>query len=83
LQNSGYLTNCHFGGQEIVTDRENGIIVNTNDSFALSNAMNELLLNRTLSDRLVANSFRQVYDFEVSKVSKQYEDLFAEIWNRN
>ncbi|MFO7914688.1 MAG: glycosyltransferase [Candidatus Krumholzibacteriales bacterium] len=68
---------------EIITDRENGILIPSGDTEALTDAMMELASDRNLRERLGGNARRKVAgSFSDEKMAEKYIAVFDDIFNK-
>jgi glycosyltransferase involved in cell wall biosynthesis len=72
-------TDCPAGPNEIIEHRQTGLLVPPEDDVALSNAIVELALDRTLRGRLVRQASASVERFDVRHVVERYERLFHDV----
>lgn len=71
------VTDCDFGPREIVTDGMNGLVVRTDSADELAEAIDRLHRDPALRQRLTACGMERARDFDVARITAQYEDLFA------
>lgn len=69
-------TRCPSGPEELITDGVNGILVPVDDEKGLSMAMLKVLRDRGLRERLSIKGVERATDFDVRKVTAEYERLF-------
>ena len=69
-------TDCPYGPGEIVKDKENGLLVDINDSIGMVRAINSLLLDRKLHKKLSLNGLRTVKKYSIEKMSYAYQKFF-------
>ncbi len=68
------------GLSEVITDGENGILIEPNDPEALSDALNRLLRDSTLRERLRKQARKTaVQKFGLKAMVGQYESLYTEL----
>lgn len=69
------------GPEEIITDRENGLLVPVNDPQALASALREVLTNQSLAQSL-AEAGRQSARarFSIETMLDQYESIYRKLW---
>lgn len=60
-------TNC-AGSDEIITDGENGMLIPVGDTIALAHAMDRLLIDKSLQDKLGKNAKVTAQKFETNNV---------------
>ncbi len=70
-------TSCPSGPNEIIKNRENGILVPVADEQALARAIIELLNDFSLRKRFSQEEKRRIQDFSVKNIIYQYEQLFS------
>ena len=73
------VTDCDFGPSEIIDDGVNGRLLPVGDVNAMSDAIIELLENENQRKRMSEKAIIRAYDFDTSKIIKQYEALFDRI----
>lgn len=66
-------TDCPYGPNEIIEDGKDGLLVPVGDPEAMARAMERLLTDRSLRERLVEGGLRKAGEFEVQKVVRRYE----------
>jgi glycosyltransferase involved in cell wall biosynthesis len=70
------------GGQtDLVSDGENGLLVPPADVQSLTNALNKLIENPDLRNKMARNNKRQADKYEVEKLAERYLDIFRRINN--
>lgn len=75
------VTRCG-GPEEIVVSNENGLIVEPEDEFGLAEAINQVILNARLRERLISFGKNSVINrFSIFKIIKLYEELYIEVTN--
>jgi glycosyltransferase involved in cell wall biosynthesis len=67
------------GVTDFVQHRENGLVVAPEDDQALAAAIEELLGDAPLRERLGQNAARRADDFDVTPVARAHADCFAQI----
>jgi glycosyltransferase involved in cell wall biosynthesis len=67
---------CPTGPNEIITNRENGILVEPGNEKELSDAIIELLSNKDMGKKFVANGLPRAEDFSIDKIIPQFTSLF-------
>ena len=67
--------NCVSGPKEIITDKENGLLVENQNFEKLTLAMNEFVSNQMLHDHCKKNSLESVSKFSIEKIGKEWLDL--------
>lgn len=68
------------GLPELITDGQDGILVEPNNSIALSKAMNRILSDPELSEKLGQNARRKAVErFSVKTMVHKYEELYLEL----
>lgn len=64
----------------IITDHENGLLVDVDDEVEIYRAVKELLFNEILKKKLVRNGIQTVHDrFNERRVAIEHETLFVEL----
>ena len=67
--------NCFSGPSEIITDHENGILVENQNQQKLIQAINEMVINEKLYYHCKANAKASVQQFSISSIGKQWLEL--------
>ena len=67
---------------DLITDYENGRLIQPFDVDAYSNALKELIENKELRVRLAMNAKRDVKRFDPEKIMDEWENLFEEVGNK-
>lgn len=74
--------NSYEAVEDIITDNENGRLIQPFDIDAYANALMELIENEELRMRLALNAKRDVKRFGPEKIMDDWENLFEEVGNR-
>jgi glycosyltransferase involved in cell wall biosynthesis len=75
-------TDCPSGGPRMLIDNyKNGILVDVADEEALAMALNEIILNKNLADKLGKNAKKIRFRLEEEKIINEWENFFEEIIN--
>ena len=69
-------TNCPTGPGEIIEDGINGFLVPVGDEEKLAKKISEVINNEGLQRKIAKNAFSRAQDFKVSKIVREYEQLF-------
>jgi glycosyltransferase involved in cell wall biosynthesis len=72
-------TDCDFGPREIVEHGDSGLLVKVDDVDALGKAIAAVLDDPHLASRLAEGARRRARDFDVSRMTHAYEQLFREL----
>jgi glycosyltransferase involved in cell wall biosynthesis len=72
-------TSCPTGPDEIITEGENGLLVQPSDEKALADAIKRLLDDAELRRRLGEAGKIRAEDFRVKKIVKQYEEVIDKV----
>jgi N-acetylgalactosamine-N,N'-diacetylbacillosaminyl-diphospho-undecaprenol 4-alpha-N-acetylgalactosaminyltransferase len=67
--------NCVSGPKEIITDKENGLLVENQNFEKLTLAMNEFITNEKLYNHCKKNSLESVSKFSIEKIGQEWLDL--------
>jgi N-acetylgalactosamine-N,N'-diacetylbacillosaminyl-diphospho-undecaprenol 4-alpha-N-acetylgalactosaminyltransferase len=67
--------NCVSGPKEIITDKENGLLVENQNFEKLILAMNEFITNEKLYNHCKKNSLGSVSKFSIEKIGQEWLDL--------
>ena len=73
------VTDCDFGPKEIVRHGESGLVVPTGEVGPLREAIDRVVSDRALRDRLASAAARRAEDFDVAVSVRRYEELFREV----
>lgn len=68
--------NCYSGPSEIITNYENGILVENQNQEKMIEAMNEIISNKSLYLHLKSNAKHSVEKFSIDKIGNQWLQLF-------
>lgn len=68
---------CVSGPNEIIIDKENGILVENQNFEELIKAMNLFVEDTILYDRCKNNSLKSIERFSIEKIGKQWQDLMG------
>jgi len=71
---------CAGGVRDLIKNGENGLLVRENDKVALVQAIQRLLSNSDLKEKLVRNAKKSLLQYDVHDMVKKYEDLFKINW---
>ncbi|WP_085909934.1 glycosyltransferase [Kiloniella majae] len=66
-------TDCPHGPRDIISNNESGLLVPIEDPILLAGAIDKILKDKGLSERLSRSSLLRAKDFEVSHVAKIYK----------
>ena len=66
---------------EFIKNKEEGILVETDNSEAMAKALKELLQDRSLHNRISNTAKEKVKNFYADKIVKQYEEFFINLAN--
>jgi glycosyltransferase involved in cell wall biosynthesis len=66
---------CNSGPSEVVKHRENGLLVENYNEFALSGAMDELINNQSLYAHLKQNASTSVRHLEINTIAMQWKKI--------
>jgi glycosyltransferase involved in cell wall biosynthesis len=72
------VSDCSYGPKEIVRSGREGLVVKTDDVPALREAMERVLHDAPLRERLVAAARERAREFDVPNIVAQYQALFLE-----
>ena len=76
-------TDCPSGGpRELIDNYKNGILVNVADEEELALALNEVMRNKALADKLGKNAKKIKFRLEENKIIQEWEDYFNEVIER-
>jgi glycosyltransferase involved in cell wall biosynthesis len=74
---------CLTGPREIITDRENGLLIPPNDTQALVAALRELVDDEPLRHRLAANAAETARDYTIDAIGPRWEALVTRLAKRH
>lgn len=72
-------TDHPFGANEIIDDGENGLLVPVGDSGAIANAIEKVLKDDKLREKIKKNTVERSCRFSIETMISEYEKLFEEI----
>ena len=64
------------GIKDIIEDKKNGLLINANDTKALSEKIIELIENEDLKNRLIYNNRQYKFNYNIENVVKQHIEIF-------
>lgn len=70
---------CPYGPSEIISNKEDGILVNNNDTEALASAINYLIENSSLRQKYGQNAKENAKRFLSRKIMEQWNQLLKQI----
>jgi glycosyltransferase involved in cell wall biosynthesis len=73
------VSDCAYGPKEIVSDGQTGLVIPADDVTATTRAIDRVLGNTTLAQRLVEAGKLRARDFDVPVIVERYEALFEEL----
>jgi glycosyltransferase involved in cell wall biosynthesis len=71
--------NCPTGVKEILVDGENGILVDNQNQDALADAIDRMVFEKGLQQKLASNSVKSVEAFTPDNINKQWQKAFDEL----
>jgi len=74
------VTDCDYGPREIINNGEDGILVPVGDVARLADEIDALLSDENERLRLGEAGKKRASNFESSKISRQYGQVFESIW---
>lgn len=72
-------TRCRTGPEELITDGENGLLIPVEDPEAMAEAIDRLLGDPALGERLGAAARISVKKYDVGGIVRQYESLIESV----
>jgi len=70
---------CPFGPRELIGDNENGLLVPMGNALAMAEAMERILNNKELKEKIVKNGFKKAEEFSLSLSLRKREELFRKL----
>ena len=70
-------TNRCVAGMELITNEENGYIVPVNDAAALATAINNILSDGILAQRMATNNLKKISKYSIEEMAKAHIDSFG------
>ncbi|EAH7597414.1 glycosyltransferase family 4 protein [Campylobacter upsaliensis] len=67
------------GARDLIDDEKDGLLVSQNDEKALALALERVLNDENLREKLVENARKRQKDYELSHIKKQWLDLIREL----
>ena len=64
------------GTQEIIKNKENGILVSVKNSKSIANAINNLFINVKLKNYMIKNGFKTAETHDWKNIANQYTKIF-------
>lgn len=71
--------NCPTGPNEIIQHEKNGLLVNANNKQKMTNAMNRMVEDKDLYNKLSANAKNSVAHLSMDKIATQWQSLIEKI----
>jgi glycosyltransferase involved in cell wall biosynthesis len=65
-------TNCEFGPNEIITHEENGLLVEVEQPGELADAIEKMITDKLLSEKVIINGRKRAHDFVIKAISGYY-----------
>lgn len=75
-------TDCPYGPRDIITNGENGLLVNMNDRKALAKAIIMLMHDKNLRQSIAQKGLNRSKDFSLTAMVHGYEDFFKKIFRK-
>ena len=72
-------TRCRTGPEEIIRDGENGLLVSVENPGTMAEAIDRLLGDPALGERLGAAARISVQRYDAGKIVRQYESLIESV----
>ena len=77
------IVTTRVGGiPSLIRDGENGLLVTADNPEELAEAIEKLLMNRDLAERLGKNARRKAEEYRIKRIVKLYEELFEHVVTR-
>ena len=70
---------CPTGPREIIQHEKKGLLVNANDKQKMTNAMNRMVEDKDLYNKLSANAKNSVAHLSMDKIATQWQSLIEKI----
>ena len=68
-------TNCVAGPPEVLQNGRSGLLVPVDDAEALAAAMERIVTDEPLRQRLITAGYARVEDFDISRIARQWETM--------
>lgn len=72
-------TRCDMGPEELIEDGVNGLLVNTGDSEALAAAIEKVITNPELAEKLSKNGRKMIKTHSIEAISEKWLDFLKKI----
>ena len=70
---------CPCGPKDIISDREDGLLVKNGDVNAFSQALIALIQDTSLRERLAGNARQNVQRFRIEEIANRWKSLFEQL----
>ncbi len=70
---------CPWGPRSIISDSEDGILVENGNSFKLAESMILLMQNKRKRDKMSKNAIKNVQRYNIEQIAQKWKSLFEEI----
>ena len=74
-------TDCPYGPREIISDGEDGLLVEPASAASLARGILRVLTDESLKGRLAAKGLERARDFEAKAIADEYGELFMRVAN--
>jgi len=72
-------TRCSTGPSEIITNRVNGMLIPVEDPVCMAKAIDELLSDKSLRERIGKAGMERVQDFDIAEIIPRFERLIEDV----
>lgn len=73
---------CKTGPSDIIANERNGLLIEDQNMSKMQNGLSELITNEELRTKLSNEGIKSLDKYEISVITKRYEDLFDELTDR-
>lgn len=74
--------NCPHGPADIISDNEDGFLVNNGDIEEFAKKLSLLIENNELREKMAKNAIKNVKKYDIDNIAIKWENLFKELVNK-
>ncbi|TPV33371.1 glycosyltransferase family 4 protein [Paucihalobacter ruber] len=74
---------CKTGPSDIIEHNINGLLIEDQNMIKMQHALNELIINESLRQKLSENGIKSLDKYHISNITKRYENLILKIVNNS